>query len=92
MSDLIVFALIGLLTGAAARVCYPGREPMKIIGTMALGMGGSLLGGLISWAVWSAVDGQLYPAALLTSFVGGVLSVVLWPLVIYARGRGFNEV
>jgi uncharacterized membrane protein YeaQ/YmgE (transglycosylase-associated protein family) len=85
MWDLIVFALIGLLTGAAARVWYPGREAQRILGTILLGMAGSLLGGLISWGVWPAVDGQLTAGALLTSLVGAVLVVVAWAVVAYAR-------
>ena len=87
MSDLIVFAMIGLLAGAAARLLYPGREPMKVLGTMLLGMVGSLLGGLISWVVWTEVNGQLHPGALLMSLVGAVFLLVLWPCVSYARGR-----
>jgi len=37
VENLIVFTLIGLLIGAAARIFYPGRRPMHILGTMALG-------------------------------------------------------
>jgi len=85
MSDLVVFALIGLLAGAAARLWYPGREPMRVMGTMLLGMVGALLGGLISWAVWQSVDGQLYAGALLVSLLGAGVALVVWPFVSYAR-------
>ncbi len=83
--DLIVFALIGLFTGAAARVCYPGRELLRILGTMVLGMAGALLGGLISWGIWPATDGRLYAGALLASLLGAVLVLVTWSGVAYAR-------
>lgn len=85
MWDLIVFALIGLLAGAAARLGYPGREHRKVLATLLLGMAGSLLGGLLSWAMWPAVDGQLHLGALLTSLLGAVLVLVLWPCVAYVR-------
>jgi uncharacterized membrane protein YeaQ/YmgE (transglycosylase-associated protein family) len=85
MWDLVVFALIGLFAGAAARLLYPGRERMRVLGTMLLGMAGSLLGGLLSWAVWPAVDDQVYVGALLMSLLGAVLVLVLWPGVAYAR-------
>ena len=85
MSDLIVFALIGLLAGAAARLWYPGREPMRVMGTMLLGMVGSLIGGLISWAVWDAADGRLHAGALLTSLLGAVVMLVALPIWSYAR-------
>jgi uncharacterized membrane protein YeaQ/YmgE (transglycosylase-associated protein family) len=85
MSDLFVFALIGVLAGAAARLWYPGREPTHVFGTMLVGMAGAVPAGLLSWAVWPAVDGQLYPAALLTSFLGAVLVLAVWACVAYGR-------
>ena len=85
MSDLVVFTVIGLLAGAAARLWYPGREPLRVAGTMLVGMGGAVLGGLVSWAVWSSVDGQLDPGALLTSFLGAVVVLGVWAWVAYAR-------
>jgi uncharacterized membrane protein YeaQ/YmgE (transglycosylase-associated protein family) len=82
---LAVFVAIGLLTGAAARLFCRGREPRKVVGSMLLGVVGALLGGLLSWAVWPAVDGQLYFGALLTSLSGAVLLLVAWAGVAYAR-------
>jgi uncharacterized membrane protein YeaQ/YmgE (transglycosylase-associated protein family) len=81
MWDLIVFAVIGLLTGAACRVCYTGREPRSILGTMLLGVAG----GLLSWGVWPAADGRLRAGALLTSLLGAVLVIVVSVVVAYAR-------
>jgi uncharacterized membrane protein YeaQ/YmgE (transglycosylase-associated protein family) len=86
MSDLVVFTVIGLLAGAAARLWYPGREPMQVLGTMLVGVVGAVLAGMISWAEWSAVDGQLYPGALLTSLLGAVFALGLWACVAYGRG------
>jgi uncharacterized membrane protein YeaQ/YmgE (transglycosylase-associated protein family) len=83
--NLLVFAVIGLFAGAAARLFYPGREPAKILGTMVLGMAGSLLGGLLSWAFWQEVNGQVTSAALLMSVLGAVLGLVAWASVVYAR-------
>ena len=58
MWNVFVFALIGLLAGAAARMLYPGRQPMRILGTVVLGMVGALVGGMISYIYWPAVDDQ----------------------------------
>jgi len=85
MWDLVVFALIGLLAGATARLWYPGREPMKVMGTMLLGLAGAVLGGLISWAIWPAVDGQFHAGALLTSLFGAILVLVAFACWAYAR-------
>jgi uncharacterized membrane protein YeaQ/YmgE (transglycosylase-associated protein family) len=38
MWNFLVFALIGLLAGTAARMLYPGRQGMRILGTMVLGI------------------------------------------------------
>jgi uncharacterized membrane protein YeaQ/YmgE (transglycosylase-associated protein family) len=83
--SLITFALVGLLTGAAARLWYPGREPLRVLGTMVLGMVGALLGGLVSLAEWQSVEGQVHVGALLTSLLGAVLVLVTWAVVAYAR-------
>ena len=82
---LAVFVVIGLLAGAAARLFYRGREPSRVLGTMLLGAVGALLGGLVSWGIWPAVDGQLYSGALLTSLSGAALLLAAWAGVAYAR-------
>lgn len=91
MWDLVVFGVIGLLAGAAARLWYPGRESLKVLGTMLLGMAGALVWGLISWAAWTPVEGQVHSGALLMSFLGSVLALVVWPCWSYARWSGINR-
>jgi uncharacterized membrane protein YeaQ/YmgE (transglycosylase-associated protein family) len=86
--NLVVFALIGLFAGGAARLFYPGRQAGRILGTMVLGMVGSLLGGMLSWAFWPEVDNQFSSGALLMSIVGAVVVLVLWASVSYARRIG----
>lgn len=85
MWNLVVFALIGLLTGAAVRVLYPGREPRRILGTLALGMAGALCGGMLSWIYWPSVDGQFQFGNLVTSLLGALTLLVLGAGVSYAR-------
>ncbi len=85
--NLLLFALIGFLVGTAARWLVPGRQPLGILVTMALGIVGSLLGGLLSWVFWPAVDGQFRLAGVLMSFLGTL--TVLWPYSLLAgRIRG----
>lgn len=86
--NLVVFALIGLFAGGAARLFYPGRELMKIFATLGLGMVGSLLGGLLSWAFWPYVEGQFSTGALLMSVCGAAFAVLLWVGVAFARSKG----
>jgi uncharacterized membrane protein YeaQ/YmgE (transglycosylase-associated protein family) len=91
VSDLVIFALIGLLAGGAARLFYPGRQPSRILGTLVLGVVGAVLAGLLSWAIWPVVEGEVQSWALLLSLLGAVLVLVAWPGLAYARsisGRG----
>jgi uncharacterized membrane protein YeaQ/YmgE (transglycosylase-associated protein family) len=83
--NVLVFAVIGLFAGAAARLFYPSRQPMRILGTMVVGMVGSVLGGLLSWAFWSEVNGQVTSAALLMSVLGAAVVLVAWASLVYAR-------
>jgi hypothetical protein len=41
---LIVLLIVGLIAGAVARLLVPGRDPMGVLGTIALGVVGSFLG------------------------------------------------
>jgi uncharacterized membrane protein YeaQ/YmgE (transglycosylase-associated protein family) len=78
MMGFIWMLIIGLVAGALARLIMPGRDPMGIIMTIILGIVGSILGGLISWAIWGADtrNGGFRPAGLLLSILGAI--VVLW--------------
>ncbi len=87
MWNLLVFALIGLLAGTAARMFYPGRQPTQIIGTLVLGMVGALAGGMFSWIFWPAVEEQFHPGNLLMSMLGAMTVIVVWVGVAYARRR-----
>ncbi len=85
MWNLIVFAVIGLLAGAAARLFYPGRQPMRILGTMAVGAAGALGGGMISWTLWPDVNGQFNTGNLVMSIVGAMMAIAVWAGVAYQR-------
>ena len=91
MWDLLVFASIGVLTGAAARVLYPGRQPARILGTVLLGAVGAAGGGLLSWAYWPSVDDTFHSGNLLLSVLGGVLVIVFSAGVAYARSLGVQR-
>jgi uncharacterized membrane protein YeaQ/YmgE (transglycosylase-associated protein family) len=54
---LIVIAVGGILVGALARFALPGKDPMSLGQTMLIGIGGSLVAGLITYAVWDAGPG-----------------------------------
>ena len=78
MLSFIWWLIIGLIAGALARLIMPGRDPMGIIATILLGIVGSILGGLVSMAIWGADprNGSFPRAGLILSIIGAI--VVLW--------------
>jgi uncharacterized membrane protein YeaQ/YmgE (transglycosylase-associated protein family) len=85
MSKLVIFALIGLVAGAAARVLYPQRQAMHILATMLLGIAGALLGGLISWIYWPPVEDLFHPGNLLLALLGAGVVIACSAGFAYAR-------
>ena len=86
--DLIVYLIIvavwGLVVGAFARLALPGRDPMSLLQTMAVGLAGSFIAGLI---VWLVTDGA-YGAGFLASLVVSVLIVYF---IRRSRGGGLTN-
>lgn len=85
MWNLLVFAVIGLLTGAAARLLYPGRQSMHVLGTMLNGIIGGVVGGVISWSWWSSVDGEFHTVNIILSALGAMIAIALGAGVAYKR-------
>ena len=83
MMAFIWWLIIGLIAGALARLIMPGRDPMGIIATILLGIVGSILGGLVSWAIWGADEtGRGFrPASLLLSIVGAIIVLWIWRMM-----------
>jgi uncharacterized membrane protein YeaQ/YmgE (transglycosylase-associated protein family) len=54
---LVYLAISGLVIGALARLALPGPDPMSIWATMALGIAGSFIGGLLAGLLWHRAAG-----------------------------------
>ncbi len=81
--SLIGSLIIGLIIGALARAIMPGRDAMGCFTTALLGIGGSIVGGLIGSAIWptTARDGYTHPHRLLhfmLAVFGAVILLWLW--------------
>ena len=87
MLNFIWWLIIGLIAGALARLIMPGRDPMGIIATILLGILGSVIGGLVSWAIWGSETRGFQMGGLLLSILGAIL--VLW---IYRMTRSRSTV
>ena len=78
---LLVLAVQGLIFGALARLALPGRDPMSIPMTIALGIAGSFIGGLL---VYLISGGRSYGGF----FVAFICTVGLVYIVRRKRGGG----
>jgi uncharacterized membrane protein YeaQ/YmgE (transglycosylase-associated protein family) len=85
VTTIISWAVFGLVIGAIARFLYPGSQPMSLLATMLLGIAGSLVGGLISWALgFDPEAGPFRGAGWIMSIVGAL--IVVWT-TLYLRSR-----
>jgi uncharacterized membrane protein YeaQ/YmgE (transglycosylase-associated protein family) len=90
ISSIISWAVFGLVIGVIARFLYPGRQPMSLIATMLLGIAGSLVGGLISWAFgFRPEEGAFRGAGWIMSIIGAL--IVVWG-ALYFRARNAKVV
>ena len=65
---LIALAITGLLVGALARLALPGRDPMSLLQTMAVGIAGSFIAGLLYYAITNNRNGiGILPAVLVST-------------------------
>lgn len=77
--------IFGAIIGILARFLMPGRQNMGFMMTTLLGIVGSIIGGLITWAFRGAPQGGFDPAGIIMSILGAIL--VLWIYGSFAKKR-----
>ncbi len=77
--------IIGLVAGLLARLLVPGRQPMGWLLTIGLGLLGSMVGGMISAALFGGdpQDTGMRTSGLIMSTVGAVIVLSLY--LMYAK-------
>jgi uncharacterized membrane protein YeaQ/YmgE (transglycosylase-associated protein family) len=68
LQTILSLLLTGVVVGGLARLAVPGPDPMPIWLTILFGIGGSLLGGGVGFAMgglWGALLGSVVAATLL---------------------------
>lgn len=75
--SILAFIILGIVAGFLARALMPGRQPMGILGTMALGMAGSLLGGFVGNLIAGERALDLEAAGLIGSILGSLAVLAL---------------
>ena len=66
---IIGFLVFGLVVGALARLLKPGRQNLSLLATLALGVVGSLIGGVVATMLGTGDFGEL-------NVIGGIVAVV----------------
>jgi uncharacterized membrane protein YeaQ/YmgE (transglycosylase-associated protein family) len=82
LAFVLLVVLSGLVVGALARLAVPGPDPMSIWLTIALGIVGSFLGGLIAGLVGVDAGGGVF----LLAFAGAVVLLIAYRRVFQGRG------
>ena len=81
MIGLILYLLvIGVVAGYLARLLVPGRDPMSFLQTVALGIVGSFIGGLLGYVLFNhdLDEGALQASGIIGSIVGAVIALLIW--------------
>lgn len=81
---LIASVVVGLVVGALARLALPGRDPMTIGQTILVGLGGSLIAGIVVWVITGG--------AAVAGFIADILgAMVIVYFVRRSRGGGLID-
>ena len=74
--SIIGMIIVGFIVGVLARFFYPGGVPMTFLMTVLLGIGGSLVAGVITSLLFRTSDGRFHRAGWIMSIIGAM--VLIW--------------
>jgi uncharacterized membrane protein YeaQ/YmgE (transglycosylase-associated protein family) len=86
---IIVLLIVGFIAGAIARLLMPGRDPLGILGTIALGIAGSFVGGFLqNLVVYHSLSvHDFHAVGLIGSIIGAWVLLLLLRLTGLEPGR-----
>ena len=76
LMHIIWMIVVGFVVGLLARYFYPGAVNLGFWMTTALGIAGSVVGGLLSGMIWKTPDGRFHPGGFFVSLIGAL--ILLW--------------
>ena len=87
ISFILGLIIIGLIAGALARFLVPGRDPMGIGATIALGILGSFVGGFLADVLFrdDTADRGLSPAGIIGSVIGAIILLLIYNAITNRR-------
>jgi uncharacterized membrane protein YeaQ/YmgE (transglycosylase-associated protein family) len=71
--SIIWMIIIGFIVGWLAQAFYPGAQALGFLKTTLLGIGGSIVGGLISTLLFRSEGGKFHPAGFFMSILGALI-------------------
>ncbi|HEV2095301.1 MAG TPA: GlsB/YeaQ/YmgE family stress response membrane protein [Chthoniobacterales bacterium] len=79
MLHIIWSIIVGFVIGLLARAIMPGVQNLGFLMTTLIGIGGSILGGLIARLFSKPEPGSgFHPAGLIMSIIGALLLLFIW--------------
>jgi uncharacterized membrane protein YeaQ/YmgE (transglycosylase-associated protein family) len=79
MLHIIWSIIIGFIVGLIARAVMPGAQHLGFVTTTLLGIGGSIVGGLIARLFSRPAPGSsFHPAGFIMSIIGALILLFIW--------------
>ena len=79
MLHIIWYIIVGFVVGLLARAVMPGVQHLGFILTTLLGIGGSIVGGMIGRLFSKPAPGSTFhPAGLILSIIGAIILLFIW--------------
>ncbi len=85
--SILLFLVFGLIVGLIARALLPGDQRLGWLATTALGVVGSLLGGLVSQMLFAGRIDEPVTAGWIGSIVGAMVVLAVGAKVLRGRLR-----
>jgi uncharacterized membrane protein YeaQ/YmgE (transglycosylase-associated protein family) len=73
--SIIAFLVFGLVIGAVARLIKPGKQNLSVLATLALGVVGALIGGVVATALHTGNFGELNILGTIVAIIAAVLLI-----------------
>ena len=86
---IIMLLIVGLIAGAIARLLVPGRDPIGLLGTIALGVLGSFIGGFLQNLIFyhTLSVTEWHPTGIIGSVIGAIILLLILRASGHERGR-----
>jgi uncharacterized membrane protein YeaQ/YmgE (transglycosylase-associated protein family) len=77
--SIIGMIFVGLIAGVVAKLIMPGKDPGGVVVTILLGLGGSVVAGLLGRSLGLYEQSQM--AGVAASIIGAILLLVVYRII-----------